>query len=349
MPVVKTLEQRFSVNENRFLEILSDGVFHSGQELADDIGVSRTTVSNIARHLNDCGLPVFPVKRRGYALEYVPERISEDRVREFLSDFPVPCMESFDVVDSTNLYVLRHPELPEYSLISAEFQKGGRGRVGRQYFNLYASQVMFSCAVRFRELAAMQGLSIAAGVAVARGLRQLGFHDAGIKWPNDIYLQGAKLCGILIESTARSEGVFATVGIGVNIRKIFLERMAENGLLDQRITALELSPDATAENLSRNRILAVLYRNLRIVLQEFVRDGISGVRQDYDTLDIFRGQEVVLKNSVEELSGICQGISSGGALLLKTGEGLRQIAAGDMSLRPRNDAFSGGSGTGTVL
>ncbi len=349
MPVVKTPEQCFSANENHLLTILSDGVFHSGQDLADAIGVSRTSVSNMARHLNDSGLPVFPVKRRGYALEYVPERISEELVRKFLPDAFFPMMVSFDVIDSTNLYVLRHPELPDYALVSAEYQKGGRGRVGRQYFNLYASQVMFSCAVRFRELGSMQGLSIAAGVAVARGLRDLGFRDVGIKWPNDVYLAGAKLCGILVESTARSEGVFAAVGIGVNVRKVFLERMAEKGLLDQHITALEFSEDATPENLSRNRILAVLYRNLREVLRQFARDGLSCVRQDYDALDIFRGKEVTLRNSAEEYCGICQGISSGGALLLSTGQGLRQIAAGDMSLRLSDERCPGDSGAETAL
>ena len=333
MPVIKGPEQQFSEHENRFLEILSDGVFHSGQDLADAMGLSRSAISKMAMRINDCGLPVFAVKRRGYALDYVPDRITPEKTMAFLSDVRVPWFRSYDVADSTNLFALRHPELPDYALVSAEYQTGGRGRVGRQYFNLYANQVMFTMAVRFRELAALQGLSAAAGVAAARALRDLGFRDVGIKWPNDVYLGGRKLCGILIESAPRHDGVLAAIGIGVNARKNFLERLAEQGLLDQEITSLDLSPDATPENLSRNRILAALYRELRQTVSLFKTEGLAGVRQDYDAFDIFRGREVTLRNSPAELTGICQGISSGGALLLKTREGIRQINAGDMSLR----------------
>jgi BirA family biotin operon repressor/biotin-[acetyl-CoA-carboxylase] ligase len=334
MPVIKGPEQQFSEHENRFLEILSDGVFHSGQDLADAMGLSRSAISKMAMRINDCGLPVFAVKRRGYALDYVPDRITPEKTLAFLSDIRVPWFRSYDVVDSTNLSALRHPELPDYALIAAEYQPAGRGRVGRQYFNLYANQVMFTLTVRFRELAALQGLSAAAGVAVVRALRGLGFRDIGIKWPNDVYLGGRKLCGILIESAPRYDGVLAVIGIGVNARKNFLERMAEQGLLDQEITALELSPDATPDNLSRNRILAALYRELCKAVLLFKTEGLASVREDYDAFDIFRGREVVLRNSSGELTGICQGISSGGALLLKTPEGIRQINAGDMSLRP---------------
>ena len=333
MPAIKGLELQFSDHENRFLELLADGAFHSGQDLANDMGLSRSAISKMAMRINDCGLPVFAVKRRGYALDFVPDRITPEKTLAFLSDIRVPWFRSYDFIDSTNLCVLRHPEIPDYALVSAEYQSGGRGRVGRQYLNLYANQVMFTCAVRFRELSALQGLSAVAGVAVARALRDLGFRDIGIKWPNDVYLGGRKLCGILIESAPRMDGVLAVIGIGVNVRKNFLERMAELGPLNQEITALELSPDATPENLSRNRILAALYRELCLAVNLFKTEGLSAVRQDYDAFDIFRGQEVVLRNSSTELTGICQGISSGGALLLKTAAGIRQINAGDMSLR----------------
>src|SRR5258708_19597856 len=161
---------------------------------------------------------------------------------------------------STNALLLK--ERKDGLLLAAEEQTAGRGRRGRRWHSAPGAGITFSLSRSLqRPVREAAGLSLVAGVAVARALRALGVAQAALKWPNDLVVNGAKLGGILVDTRSHDRVTHALIGIGLNCRHdvgLELRLRRKLGALDQFI-----------EKIDRNEIVARIARSLLDALDEF--------------------------------------------------------------------------------
>ena len=258
---------------------------------------------------------------------------------------PATVRNAFDVqvtpvTASTNSDLLRDAAtLPSGTVLAAEHQTAGRGRRGRTWVAPAGGSLTFSLLWKFeRDAAALPGLSLAVGAAVARALERCATRAAPLevklKWPNDLLVQKAgglaKLGGILIElATAGGGRTAAVIGIGINIA---LGDAA--GLIDQSVADLETCGAQT----SRNAMLAYSLEELLPVLRLFERHGFAPLAAAWNARHAFAGQRVALSSEHGTgVEGIALGADTDGALLLDTGRGganrVERIVSGEVSLR----------------
>jgi len=237
-----------------------------------------------------------------------------------------------DECDSTSSELLRRADqgAPAGTVVIADRQSAGRGRRGRTWLSAPAASLTFSLLWRFSgPPGRLSGLSLAVGVALARGLESLGASAIRLKWPNDVLLERdgdfAKLAGILVELASDRHGTQAVIGIGVNLQAPRAALPQPAAGLDQVLTPL---PD-------RHLILAAILRELGVVLEAFAVDGFSVAKMDWQRRHAWQGLAVrLLADDGTVADGICQGVDDDGALLLATAAGVHRIFSGDVSLRP---------------
>lgn len=239
----------------------------------------------------------------------------------------------FDVVHldsctSTNTLLLERAAAGAASgtvLISDE-QTAGRGRRGRSWMSSPEHSLTFSLLWKFAGKPQLGGLSLAVGVAIARALEDLGGAGIGLKWPNDVWLFGRKLGGVLIEVLFDATHTGAVIGIGLNLRHDSAWRAA----IDQPCAALE---EAITVPL-REELLAALLRRLAETLDLFALEGFPAIRNDWATRNALRDLPVRVESENGEHVGVCEGVAADGALELRQACGAHLlITAGDVSLR----------------
>ncbi len=238
-------------------------------------------------------------------------------------------IDLIDRCDSTNSRLLARADTgaASGSVLVSRCQTAGRGRRGRPWLSAPDDSLTFSLLWRFPRGAALDGLSLAVGVAIARTLESLGAEAIALKWPNDILCADRKLAGILIELSSTPQQIGVIIGIGLNLR--LPPEMPE----DLRLAATAL--DATnCAHLDPNQLLAQLLRNLHALLQQFATDGFSAVREDWLNRHAYNDQMVtLLTDFAAPVSGRCRGVARDGALLLETAQGIQRIISGEVSLR----------------
>jgi len=318
----------------QLLQYLSDGEYHSGEALGQALGVSRMAVWKHIKALRETGVELQTLHGRGYRLPAAVELLDHELIRSAAAPATRAGLESIEIlldIDSTNNY-LRGKALqgaPAGSVCLAERQHGGRGRRGRHWVSPFAANLYLSLLWRISAGAmAMGGLSLVTGIAVVRSLRCFGIAAAGLKWPNDIVVNNAKLAGILIDIVGESTGPCAVViGIGVNV---CMPRTAAAGI-DQPWT--DLRSVAGCKDVSRNRLAACLLDNLLPLLEQFESRGLQPFMGEWQRYDIVQGRPVDLQLPNETVSGMACGIDAGGALLVETATGRRRFTSGEVSVR----------------
>jgi len=313
------------------LKQLAGGEFRSGEGLAMQIGVSRGSVWNAVRELEDAGLEIYRVRGRGYRLRETVSLLDADEVMRRLPAGSRLAVEIVPAVPSTNTLALERARrnAPSGSVVVAEWQTAGRGRLGRMWQAPLAGALTFSLVWRSAQGAAsLSGLSLAVGIAIARALRTQGVADAQLKWPNDVVWRDRKLAGILIEMQGDAWGPTCTViGAGINVR--LPASMAR--LIDQAAVDVET---AAGHPLDRNALLAATLTELETVLEGFGREGFGPLRAEWQRLHAWQGRKVAITlpdGRVE--SGIARGADRDGALLVATRGTVRRYHSGEVSLR----------------
>ncbi len=313
------------------LRLLADGEFRSGAALAHATGLSRATVWNAVQEIEASGLDVFSVRGRGYRLSQPISMLDAAKIHQWLGDAAPFNVEVADEVDSTNTLLLQRAQAgaSHASVIAAEWQRAGRGRLNRPWHAAVGGALTFSVLWRFSQGAAtLAGLSLAAGLAVVRALETLGVTGAGLKWPNDVLWRGRKIAGILIEMQGEALGPSAVViGVGVNVRL----SPATREKIDQASADLETILEHAVD---RNQLLAALLNEFNKTLLEFEREGFQPFREDWQRHHVHQGCAVrlALPNGARE-SGVARGVGADGSLLLETARGVLPFHSGDVSLR----------------
>ncbi len=314
------------------LRLLADGEFHSGEDMAAQLDLSRASVHNALHDVGEYGLDLHRVRGRGYRLAQPLHWLDAAAIRKQLAGTGKKVhLEIIDHATSTNALLLQRAALgaPSGSVLAAEWQSAGRGRMGRPWRTGLGDALAFSLLWRFGcGVGALSGLSLAVGIAVLRALHELGVQEAGLKWPNDVLLAEGKLAGILLEAQGDMLGPSAVViGIGLNLAVSETMRAA----IDQPVSDLFTAGVELAE---RNRVMGLLLKHLLRVLDEFSAHGFCMLRAEWERNHVFRQRAITLTlPDGTRVTGQVRGVTDEGALRVATAAGERVFHAGEISLR----------------
>ena len=309
----------------------TDG-YVSGQELCRRFGVSRTAVWKVINQLKEEGYEIEAVRNRGYALKGAGDVLSE---AELLS-----CLETewaggrivyFDATDSTNAQARRLAEAhaPHGTLVVSDRQDGGKGRRGRSWASPSGVGIWMSLILR-PEIAPSSAsmLTLAAALAVREGIQEETGLSPLIKWPNDLVLNGKKICGILTEmSTELMEIQYVITGIGINVN----QREFPSEIRD---TATSLSLEA-GRCFRRSSLIAAILKAFEKDYAAFLKTGdLSLLLEEYNACLVNRGKEVCILDPSGEYRAVAEGIDESGSLLVTLPDGTRrEIISGEVSVR----------------
>lgn len=311
------------------LTILSDNSFHSGETLGATLGISRSAISNHIKVLSSLGLDIFSVTGKGYCLAQPLILLDSNKIKAQLVSIHAADVEILNVIGSTNQYLKdKSTELKNGHTCLAEAQTAGRGRHGRKWISPYAASLYLSMYWSFGGgYSVLGGLSLAVGVAIVDALNQCGVQNIQLKWPNDIYAQGKKLAGVLIEVEGQiGSGCQATIGIGVNVA-------VPKNTPDINQPWIDLS-QLIEPPVDRNILAGILISELTKCLSLFERHGLEPFISKWRELDVYANQAVKLIIGQQIISGICRGIDTNGAILLETKQGIKAYHGGEISVRP---------------
>jgi BirA family biotin operon repressor/biotin-[acetyl-CoA-carboxylase] ligase len=311
---------------NILLKLLADGHFHSGEKIGELLSVSRTSVNNYIKGLQEIGLDIYKVPGRGYQ-SATPIDLLDEKIIRSLSQHQHVKVEQ--ILDSTNQWLLdKIPNLKNGQACIAEYQLAGRGRRGRTWVSPFASHLYFSYYWRFESgIEKLSGLSLLVGIATVNALEKTGIKGVSLKWPNDLYYQGKKLAGILIELNAQANAACHTViGIGINVRM----PPEQAKLIDQPWIDLN---SLNNEKVDRNVLSANIIMELQTLLPEYEKSGLKAHLQRWFELDCFLNQPVNVLLADKTKAGICRGIDEKGGLLLECDGCIETYIGGEVSLR----------------
>lgn len=318
------------------VHLLSDGNYHSGEQLGEQLGVSRTTVWKQLSKLQALGMPIEVIRGQGYCLASPIELLDGARIISALSSESWQHLARLFVeesVTSTNSFLLERfaQGAGHAEVCLAETQSAGRGRRGRQWLSAWGQGLTLSLGWRFDGGApALKGLSLAIGVVIAQVLEQRGLLVA-LKWPNDVLMSFAedekrKLAGILVELNDNPSGACEVVaGIGLNIALSPLLR----DQMDQPVAAVtEQLLEA-----SRNDLAADLIEALLNLMAGYEQDGFVAWQQDWNQRNAYSGRAIEVMQGAQRYIAIDEGVDSEGNLCVRHGNKVLRLAGGEISLR----------------
>lgn len=309
----------------------TDG-YVSGQQLCEHFHVSRTAVWKVVHQLKEEGYEIEAVKNKGYRIVVVPDVLSAEEVKSRLkSQWMGQNCIYLESVDSTNNYAKKIAEegAPEGTLVTAAEQTGGKGRRGRSWSSPKGEQVAMTLLLRpgiVPEHASR--LTLLMAMAVARGIRRVTGLESGIKWPNDVVVNGRKVCGILTEMNTEIDYInYVVIGTGINVnqRSFPEELQSMAGSLYQM----------TGQRLSRAELIAASMEEMEQLYEVFLKtEDLSALRQEYNELCVNRGHQIRVMEPGHEYTGTTDGINEKGELVVKKEDGTEtHVYAGEVSVR----------------
>ncbi len=308
------------------LELLADGVFHRGPELAEQLGISRAGINQQIQSIRGQGIVVESVRARGYRMPGGAEWLRDQTIRRALRrTFPGIAVDVLASTDSTNRFLMGFDwaSAPRQHAVYAEHQSAGRGRRGRAWVSPWGHNLYMSCAQTFHD-GLPDGLSLRVGVSLAKMLAGQGVRGIQVKWPNDLWVADHKCGGILVEVQGDPAGCCrAVIGVGLNVQT----PVSVAGQIDQPWTDLRtvgLKPGVT-----RNQLAS---RAARAIFQSFEMSQWQDGFAKYDAL-ANRDVRVFGPTSDGDSIGRAVGIDEEGALRVIIGDQERSIRSGEISVR----------------
>jgi BirA family biotin operon repressor/biotin-[acetyl-CoA-carboxylase] ligase len=329
------------VDHRSLIALLADGGLHSGEDLAQALGVSRAAIWKAVERLRLRGIEIDAVSRRGYRLPQSVELLEEAALRAPLGAGAAARLRSLDLefdVDSTNsrLLAAAPPPFGRADVLTCELQHAGRGRRGRHWIAPFGGSLALSMAWTFQDAAqASPCLSLCVGVAVARALARAGARGIGLKWPNDVWFADRKVGGVLIDLRAEAGGpAHVVIGIGLNVHlpPAVRRRIEASGVLPAAVA------DACAAPPSRNFLAGAIIEALLVMLVQFERDGFAAFRDAWGELDVLRDRPARAQTADAEICGTARGVDAHGALRLERDGRCTEFVSGEVSLRLDGDA-----------
>lgn len=319
----------------------------SGQELCEYFGVSRTAVWKAVGQLKKEGYVIEAVQNRGYKLvEGAPSDSEEVYGQSELASrmntvWAGRQLYFYESLGSTNIEAKRLAEsgAPHGTLVVADMQTAGRGRRGRGWESPAGTNIYLTIVLKPEfapDKASM--LTLVMAYAVAKGVektladygREASAFELGIKWPNDIVINGKKICGILTEMSMSVEQAsiqYVVIGVGINVGKQkFSPEVAD------KATGLN---QECGTHISRSRLLTDIMEVFEKSYEEFgEQENLSGFKEAYNALLVNRGREICVLDPKGEYRGVAKGIDDSGELLVELPDGsTTKVYAGEVSVR----------------
>lgn len=331
------------------------GDYVSGQELCQRFGVSRTAVWKAVGQLKKEGYSIEAVKNRGYRLQSAEDVYSQEELTERMrTNWAGRPVHFFESLGSTNIQAKIEAEngASHGTLVVADMQTAGRGRRGRCWSSPSGANIYFTLILKpdfAPDKASM--LTLIMAYAVARGMektlretvpilppgKENGGGKAGetkqksisgIKWPNDLVINGKKVCGILTEMSAERDYIqYVVIGCGINVK--------EQGFppeVAQKATYMEAECGWT---ISRTRLLADIMEAFEEEYTDFLAmESLEGLKEKYNAMLVNCGRQVCVLDPAGEYCGIAKGINASGELLVELPDKtVREVYAGEVSVR----------------
>ncbi len=315
--------------KEKLLQLLyQNNEYISGEKLSQRFGVSRTTIWKYIKYFREAGYNIESSSKLGYRLVSSPNKLLAEEIRIGLETKKLGREINYQQqLESTNTLAAKMAKegALEGTLVLAEQQKKGRGRMGRD-FVCPSGGLWFSIILR-PEIRAMLATRITYifAVAVAETINQLTEIKAEIKWPNDILIDNKKVCGILTEISAEIDLVnYLIVGVGINLNfssEIF------SGELENRATTLLTE---LGSKVNRAEFLQKLLKNIEELY--FKLDDFENVLSRWKELNCTLGKVVTIKDNQRELTGKAIDINQDGALILEVDNEKRKVYSGDLAI-----------------
>lgn len=318
----------------KILQALRDAEnYVSGQQLCEQFGVSRTAVWKAVNQLREMGYEIDSVPNKGYCIRSAPDLLNKNELESIWKTAWIGTrLECFDVIGSTNTAAMQMAEegAPHGTLVVADRQDSGKGRRGRAWIVPAGIAIAMSIVLKPQELLPEHApqLTLVAALAVARAIEQQTGLSVQIKWPNDIVIDGKKVCGILTEMSTQIDYInHIVVGIGINVHN---EQFPEE--LSDRATSLYLS--SGGRRYSRAALVEAVCEQFEYFYGIFMQtQDMSGLKEVYDDCLVNRGRTVRILDPKGEYEGVAQGITPQGALEVDTADGRRLVDSGEVSVR----------------
>ena len=304
--------------------------FVSGEFLAAQLGLSRAGVWKRLRRLKDLGYVIVGEPRRGYRLVTAPDKLLPEEILQGLGTdrFRGPIYH-FDTETSTNdtARALGFRGAPEGTLVVAEAQSAGRGRLGRTWFSPPGVGIYASLLLRPPlPPTDLPQITLTAAVAVVRALNRETGVSAGIKWPNDLIVGEKKAGGILTEMETESDQIrYVVVGLGLNVNNPDIPPELAN-------TATSLLQE-TGSFFPRVPILRAWLEEFEDLYQQFLDREFPNILEEWKQHTVTLGRWVTVRQGLKEMRGLALEVAPDGALLLKTAAGeVLRVTSGEISL-----------------
>lgn len=326
------IRRKIMIKEEVLKVLKESDTFVSGQSLCDSLNVSRTAVWKCINQLKTEGYVIEAVTNKGYRLMQSPDLITEGEIKSLLNTkFWGQELVFFEETDSTNNVIKKMAEegAPEGQLAIAEIQTGGRGRRGRSWSSPKGSGIWMSFLLR-PQIDPMKAsmLTIVAAMAAREAVAECSNVEAYIKWPNDIVVNGHKICGILTELSAEMHMInYVVIGVGINVNTTeFPEEIKD--------TASSLFIE-TGKKCSRSRIIAAFGSAFEKYYELFLKnENLSDIVNDYDRYLVNINRKVKIIENSSELIATAEGINEEGELLVTDDAGNRHVVrTGEVSVR----------------
>lgn len=320
--------------KERMLELFENnkGVYFSGEEIAEKMGVSRTAIWKAVKALQNEGYSIDAVQNKGYCLSENTDILSVQGIEKYLSDDCAGLdITVMPVVASTNTLCRERAEAgaAEGCCIIANCQTGGRGRRGRGFFSPADTGVYMSIVLRPDNCPARRaaGITTVAAVAVCEAIEAVSGKPAEIKWVNDVFVDGKKVCGILTEASfGMEDGMleYAILGIGINVS-------APDGDFPEALKDIAGSVFTAAENDAKNRMAAEI---LNRFMKHYAGFGSTEYINEYRKRCFVLGKQVRVITPDGETAARALDIDDECHLIVEYEDGSKKaLSSGEISVR----------------
>ncbi len=302
------------------LQKLASDDFVSGENIAASLGVSRNAVWKNIQALRNDGFIIDSVTSKGYRISPDNNKLSPELISHYGRIIVI------DETDSTNNYAknLASDGAESGTVVIAESQNSGRGRLGRTFVSPYGKGLYMSVVIRpdfSVEFAPL--ITSAVSVAVAESVELLSGHSTQIKWVNDIYMNNRKICGILTEASLGLEFNtldYAVIGIGINVLS------NDFGELDTYVTSVQLE---TGKIISSNKLCELILKNIELRLSGIEKKSHMN---EYRRREMLTGNIISANIGSEHITGKALGIDDNANLIVQTDKGIRTLVSGEANL-----------------
>lgn len=312
-------------NKEKILNILLDnkGDYVSGEDIANSLQISRNAVWKSISKLKEEGISIISSKKLGYMLPSDLDILSKEEISNALIDeLKGTEIHLLNTVDSTNDYakMLAKQDAPEYTLVVADTQTHGKGRMGRAFSSPSGTGIYMSFILRPKtSLETAQLITSCVAVAISKAIDTLCNCSSKIKWVNDIFLNDKKISGTLTEGAINFENgsfEYAIVGIGINVRSV---KNIFDGELSSIATSIE---DETGLKISRSRLIAEVFNNVYLQLQSI--DEKSFIKE-YKKRSLIVGKDVIVSENGQEVFAKAIGIDKTAGLIVQFEDGSTKV------------------------